>query len=194
MAALQSLLAPEDHTSSGQDRASALTDKISTASSALTFIPTLHPLALEVVANGLLYQCSLVDLSTPQSPPDNQLGVALRAVWSLLNSLLKHCPLGWSTRLFKVPEILLFSYSLSLSFSLSLSLVVCNSPWSSLSQLPQSSWSGGGAEDVAHLPRSVTSLACRPPEKIRKGLVKPLYQSRSLLQNLEERTCSVLLT
>ena len=120
MAALQTLLAPEDHTSSGQDRATALTDKISTASSVLTFIPTLHPLALEVVANGLLYQCTLVDLSTPQSPPDNQLGVALRGVWSLLNSLLKHCPLGWSTRLFKVLGRDCSSFlHLSLSFSLS---------------------------------------------------------------------------
>ncbi len=102
MAALQTLLAAEDPASSGQDRASSLTTKISTATSVLTFIPTLHPLALEVISNGLLYQCSLVDLSTSQAPPDGQLSGVLKDVWSLLDSLLAHCPLGWSSRLFKV--------------------------------------------------------------------------------------------
>lgn len=106
MVALQTLLAPEDPASSGIDRSSSLANKISTATSALTFIPTLHPLALEVVSNGFLYQCSLVDLLTSQPPPEGHLDVALRGVWGLLDSLLSHCPLGWSTRLFKVLPLL----------------------------------------------------------------------------------------
>lgn len=106
MAALQTLLAAPEDLSSGQDMVSSLSNKISTATQALTCIPTLQPLALEVISNGLLYQCSLVDLSCPQAvappPMDGQLEAALRDVWSLLDSLLVHCPLGWSSRLFKV--------------------------------------------------------------------------------------------
>lgn len=101
MAALQTLLAPEEP---GQDRALSLSGKVSMATSALTSFPALHSLALEVVAAGVLYQCSLLDLSTSQPPPleGGQLGVALREVWSLLESLLGYCPLGWSMRLYKV--------------------------------------------------------------------------------------------
>jgi hypothetical protein len=117
MATLQTLLAPDDSASSGQDRASFLTNKIVTAASALTFIPTLHPLALEVVSNALFYQSSLADPSASKTPgpPDSPLGVALQDVWVLLNSLLSHCPSGWSTRLFKVTG-LIFQGRLAFTF------------------------------------------------------------------------------
>ena len=104
MVALQTLLAPED--SSSQDLTLSLSNKISTATSALTSFPTLHPLALEVISSGILYQCSHTDLSNSQGPPlegaGGQLASALRGVWGLLGQLLGHCPLGWSSRLFKV--------------------------------------------------------------------------------------------
>lgn len=105
MVTLQTLLAPEDSSSSTQDMAVFLSNKISTATAALTSFPTLHPLALEIISNGILYQCSHMDLSTAPPPPPldgGQLVGALRGVWGLLDALLNHCPLGWSMRLFKV--------------------------------------------------------------------------------------------
>ena len=79
---------------------------MATAGKVLATTPSLHALALEVVSNGLLFQCSLYDHSPQLAQEEGSLASALSEVWVLLESLLSHCPQGWSSKLFKVCSVL----------------------------------------------------------------------------------------
>ena len=101
MTNLGTLLQPEETGGEPQLKAAALANKVATAGKVLATTPSLHALALEVVSNGLLFQCSLYDHS-PQLAQEGALATSLNEVWTLLESLLSHCPQGWSSKLFKV--------------------------------------------------------------------------------------------
>ncbi len=91
LTALHALLSPEDPSSSTSERAASLAAKLSTATSVLTSpTPVLHSLALEVLSNGLLVQCSIIKFSSPHLPPEGGVGrgepltLILGGVWPLL--------------------------------------------------------------------------------------------------------------
>lgn len=100
---LGTLLQPEETGGESQLKATALANKVATATKVLATTPSLHALALEVVSNGLLFQCSMYDHS-PQLAQEGTLATSLSEVWVLLESLLSHCPQGWSSKLFKVGD------------------------------------------------------------------------------------------
>ncbi|XP_064396441.1 integrator complex subunit 5-like [Halichondria panicea] len=104
LTSLQTLLQPDPDptTADGgdvQQAAAILSGKVDTSLSLLTSTPSLHSLALEVVANALVFQYTHTRPVTGEG--EESLSGQLGQVWQFLDHALSHCPRGWAATLYK---------------------------------------------------------------------------------------------
>lgn len=97
LASLQLLLQANDHTADPQKKGVALVGGVKSAVAVLPTTPTLHGVAMETLTSAYQVLFSQHERNTM----DSSLSSVLSGACTVLDSLLEHCPEGWSIKILK---------------------------------------------------------------------------------------------